>query len=252
MGTGETDNCLENQLIPDLTVIDKYEQWNKDGTYNVYYTKQNIGNAPCGISITCVYIDSELEQSILNPGLQPGESMDGVFESLVCSPDSDNVTVCADCENDILEGDEDNNCLSNIWDCYHRPDLVISGWSLMVDDNDPTKYQLYFTVENIGSADAGDSTTKLMRDGVDYNTIATPALAAGESVTQKFSDIEKPTKALKICADSTSAVEESNEGNNCTPCGGLNIWGGPGSGGPHVYVDVRDGLGVVCLVQPIA
>lgn len=242
----EGDNCLENQLIPDLVVTDKYEQWNKDGTYNVYYTKQNIGNAPCGSSITCVYIDgaSEPIQSIYNPGLQPGESMDGVFESLVCSPDSDNVTVCADCEDDILEANEENNCLSNTWDCYHRPDLVISGWSLIPLDTDPVTYELYFTVKNIGSAGVPDHQTQLMRDGNYYNDMFTPALEAGDSVTQKFTDIEEPEKALKVCADYLNAIDEISETNNCTPGGTDNIWGGPGSGGPHVYVDVRNGLGV--------
>ena len=240
----ETDNCLENQLIPDLVVTDKYEQWNKDGTYNVYYTKQNIGNAPCGDSITCVYIDGVLAQSIYNPGLQPGESIDGVFESLVCVPDSDVVKVCADCRDDIEELLETNNCMENTWDCYHRPDLIISGWSLMVDDTDPTKYQLYFTVENIGSAGVPIHQTQLMRDGSYYKHMETPALAAGESVTQIFTEIEVPVKALKLCADYNNAIEEISDDNNCTPGGFDNIWGGPGSFGPHVYVDVRNGLAV--------
>jgi hypothetical protein len=82
-----------------------------------------------------------------------------------------------------------------------------------------------------------------MRDGNYYKDMFTPALAAGESVTQKFTDIEKPSKALKVCADYGNAIEEISE-ENCTPGGHDNIWGGPGSGGPHVYVDVRNGLGV--------
>jgi hypothetical protein len=51
--------------------------------------------------------------------LAPGESYIGCFEDYTWTytPPSDNITVCADNNESIVELDEDNNCLANIWMC---------------------------------------------------------------------------------------------------------------------------------------
>jgi hypothetical protein len=51
--------------------------------------------------------------------LAPGESYTGCFNGYewAYTPPSDNITVCADNNETLVEFDEDNNCLTNIWMC---------------------------------------------------------------------------------------------------------------------------------------
>jgi subtilase family serine protease len=51
--------------------------------------------------------------------LAPGESYIGCFNGYTWTytPPSDDITVCADNNETIVELDETNNCLTNIWAC---------------------------------------------------------------------------------------------------------------------------------------
>ena len=52
--------------------------------------------------------------------LAPGESYVGCFEDYSCvyTPPEDNITVCADSNNEVDEGSgEDNNWLMDVWTC---------------------------------------------------------------------------------------------------------------------------------------
>jgi subtilase family serine protease len=78
-------------------------------------------------------------------------------------------------------------------------------------------YNIAYTVINIGSGDAGASTTSITIDGVDVANDAVPALAPGAN----FAVIHPPftmtgdSDTIEVCADRDNVVSESNEANNC-------------------------------------
>jgi len=101
---------------PDLVTTEKSEEWVHlaDKTYNIDYTVKNLGSAKADPSKTCIYIDGELELKDPVPELAPGVTYTntvGPFEMTEC--EGDTIEVCADCDNEVTEGDETNNCLQN-------------------------------------------------------------------------------------------------------------------------------------------
>ena len=70
---------------------------------------------------TTLYVDGiEAAFDQVPVDLTPGECYIGCFEDYnwVYTPPEDNITVCADSNNDVDEGmDESNSCLMNIWKC---------------------------------------------------------------------------------------------------------------------------------------
>ena len=118
-----TFTCGDAQT-PDLVIEKKVKV--DDGMFIVNYIVTNIGTAPAGESTTCKLVDGKLMESPPCPALKPGESHSGKFDPEVCPcGETVNVTVCADCENDIEESDETNNCEVNFVEC-EKPSIDVN------------------------------------------------------------------------------------------------------------------------------
>lgn len=89
------------------------------------------------------------------------------------------------------------------------PDLVITDiWK--------ASQKIYYTIHNGGTVPAGISYTSLTVDG-GYKTLdQVPILSPGDTRTEYFSyKLPKGTHEVTLCADSTFAVSETDETNNC-------------------------------------
>ncbi|MEA1894936.1 MAG: right-handed parallel beta-helix repeat-containing protein [Euryarchaeota archaeon] len=198
----EDDSC-NNILHPhhcpstpevDLEVIGKNETWNDPGsTYTVHYTIMNRGYAAsnpthAGISIDGTSVATQAVPAIPGFGTQtltsgPHPVNTGV--SVNGATYIDNVTVCADVNNEEPRDDKSNNCMSNN---FGGPDLVIHpltvGYVEWIDESWKT-YNLLYTVENVGDIATTDDVlvnfTELHGEWNDcVNPVSIPAgLAAG-------------------------------------------------------------------------
>jgi hypothetical protein len=158
----------EPQPKPDLVIQDKSETWINETHYNVSYKVCNIGLALAGASKACIYIDTahqagkDVDVAALAAGVCSDVITVGDFE---CTPDTDNITVCADNYNAVDESDETNNCETN-WLTCRKPDLdIIEKHEEWVNQALGT-YNIIYTVKNIGTATAGASNTKVWIDSV--------------------------------------------------------------------------------------
>ena len=71
---------------------------------------RNQGNTPCGGSITAVSIDGTELCRFETPPLSPGADAQTPWCQVPVSPGTHAVRVCADADNQIPEGNEENNC----------------------------------------------------------------------------------------------------------------------------------------------
>ncbi|MEK7353928.1 MAG: CARDB domain-containing protein [Chloroflexota bacterium] len=122
--SGETNNTWTNTFAwpqaPDLIVNTNTENWLPGSTtqYNVYYGVQNIGNAPApaGHNVQLNVDGNVIETEPIPVILNPGSWYAGVFRAeLTLSGGSDNITITADINNEVVESDETNNFRTNIW-----------------------------------------------------------------------------------------------------------------------------------------
>jgi hypothetical protein len=89
------------------------------------------------------------------------------------------------------------------------PDLVITGITY-------NSGLLYYTVKNIGGADAGPSDTYLWdQSNMWRDTSWVNGLKAGGEKTQAFTNFSYHGDKIMICADGGKVIAESNEDNNC-------------------------------------
>jgi hypothetical protein len=117
-GTIDQTEIISNQK-PDLVILEKWLCWPDNCTICYNVTNIGTGTAPAGHNTT-LYVDGvEVAHAHVPVDLAPGESYTGCFNGYVWAytPPSDNITVCADNNESIVELDEDNNCLTNIWIC---------------------------------------------------------------------------------------------------------------------------------------
>jgi PKD repeat protein len=112
---------------PDLEITAKWLRWPDNCTICYNVTNTGTGTAPACHN-TALYVDgvAVVHDHVLvdlAPGESytgaPGESYTGCFNGYEWgyTPQSDNITVCADNNETLDELDEDNNCLTNIWMC---------------------------------------------------------------------------------------------------------------------------------------
>ena len=114
-----------------------------------------------------------------------------------------------------------------------KPDLVVTK---TVSFSDST-FTVNYTVSNIGTAPANESTTCKYLDGELMEDQACPTLNPGESYNGSFYPESCPcgsTLNVTVCADNDNVVNESDETNNCE----VNI-----IECPYIIVDIRaDGI----------
>lgn len=227
----ETNNCMTNYLEcgPDLVVIEKHEEWVNDTHYNVSFTIRNQGDMtahyPFWNGLLVFNGDYAGEGGtvvgdlqVQGDGLAPGETWTATFDDAIeCTPLFDTIIVYVDCFDEVVETNEENNWLENVWHC--GPDLVITDkeeeW-VQAGGN----YIVHYTIKNIGNmtAPAGHDTT-LKVDGVDVDHKEVPvALKPGETHTDTFDAvimITRPSDTIEVCADNFDEVLELDEENNC-------------------------------------
>ena len=95
--------------------------WKSPDNCTICYSIMNTGQAviPAGHNTT-LYVDgSEVACDEVPVELAPDASYEGCFDSYVWSytQPEDNITVCADSNDVVVEIDESNNCLTKVWAC---------------------------------------------------------------------------------------------------------------------------------------
>ena len=215
--SNEENNCRENVLkaSSDLIIVEKSEHWidltNK--TYNITYTTMNWGTETANASLTRIHIDNiSINDSV--EALAPGETYTSILGPFAISDDNDTIRICVDANNTIVETNEGNNCMKNVLKA--GPDLVIVEQSEDWVDLTNKTYNVTYTVMNWGTETANASVTRIHIDTIPVNDSA-GALAPGETYTSMLGPfaITDGNDTIRICVDVNTAVEESNEGNNC-------------------------------------
>ena len=220
--SNEDNNCLENEFeypgMPDLVVEEKSEEWVSlaGKTYNVTYTVKNIGGAKANASITCIYIDDVNVENDSVGELPAGASHTATLGPFTMSEDSDTIKVCADCEGNVTESNEDNNCTENIFK-YLKPDLVITGKLEEWVNFDEKTYNITYTMKNTGEGPACASNTSIKVDGAEKATDSVPELGVDESYTSTVGSftLSGNSDTIEVRADKDDVVDESDEDNNC-------------------------------------
>ncbi|RKY55991.1 MAG: hypothetical protein DRP93_02305 [Candidatus Neomarinimicrobiota bacterium] len=219
------------QPKPDLVIQDKSETWINETHYNVSYKVCNIGLASADVSKACIYIDTvhqagkDVDVAALAAGACTNVITVGDFE---CTPDTDNITVCADNYNVVDESDETNNCETN-WLTCRKPDLTITDVHTVWVDQTAGTYNIVYTLENIGNATAPESTTTVRIDGppgMDPPPDVAPTLAPGAKHTDRqvpggllgYRTISGDCDSIELFADKAHSppgnIPEWNENNN--------------------------------------
>ena len=225
----EGNNCITNYFTcpgkPDLVVSEKWEEHEYIccGLWNVivHYVVENIGDTEAGPSIAGKKIDGVLMDTDDVPALAAGKSYASAFDPEPCPPGTTiNFTVCADNFDDVDEINETNNCMTNNCTCTtEMPDLVvINKWEEAVRSDGHVI--VHFIIENIGDAYAGESEAALYIDRVrvQEQNVEVPGLGPTGTYSSVFALELCPLAdniTVKVCADDTKVVDESNETNNC-------------------------------------
>ena len=210
---------IETKPLPDLVITDV---WESGGL--VHYKVKNVGDAPTTPTgmpaksfCNCLSIDGEqVVKHCITQVLQPGQEVEGVFDyAWKPTPGEHVVKVCADCEQNIEESNEGNNCLEEKWLKENLPDLVID--EIICDRNNSL---IGYVLKNVGGEVAkGNHSTTLYVDGkeVAHDPVGVD-LKPGDVFKSWFRNYEWPecrNITVKVCADNFNQVKESDEGNNC-------------------------------------
>ena len=248
----EANNCNEIELdcpLPDLKINPSAPEQllrfvdSPNGRYSIWYVVLNNGGADCEstnvtATITTAATDDSLVSHVINNssyGELQREFRNHYVTTLgpfTCSCNQTvHYSVCADADKKILESDETNNCQNHTFVCpaTGKPDLTIDHKERWINRTNKT-FEITYTVENIGQRNASNSTTYIKNSGYDCTEDEevfdqVPALPPGENYSNTvgpFVLCGPPDcsgcfiTTINICADIYDAVNESNEGNNCT------------------------------------
>jgi uncharacterized repeat protein (TIGR01451 family) len=221
--SNEDNNCMTNDFTcpakPDLVVIEKWEE-PVDGQVIVHFIIENIGDGWADASYATLYINSVLveTQNVRVEELGPNGRFTSEFAAEDCTPGTTIiVTVCADDTKVVDESDEGNNCMTNYFTCpiQPQPDLVVENkWEESVDE----QVIVHFEIHNSGTANAVASQATLYIDGVKLQNVEVEEVGPTGTFTGEFAAEDctpGTTITVKVCADDTNVVDESDEGNNC-------------------------------------
>lgn len=154
---------------PDLVISEKHEEWVDEelGTYKVYFTVKNRGNAATtGVSFRMeITVDGEPTGQMIyaTPVLAPGESFIVQSWSIQLTGDRDEITVCVDPDGVIDELNEDNNCRTNTWP---PPDWTFMVYMCADNELEGAGWHNINEMEMAGSTD--NVSIIVLRDGQHY------------------------------------------------------------------------------------
>jgi len=205
--------------MPDLIIEDIV----RSGS-SITYTIKNQGDAVAGPSTSTLFVDGATVANDSVGSLAPGEAKTEAFAGYTysCTLPSDSLEVKADTGNAVVESSEANNSRAESWACIMRvvptfvlkPDLVVEDIWLVGDT-------IYYKIKNVGSGDAGASTSELyiypcFSPCSPKATDAVAALNAGASRTEHFSGYNYTGGgwSVGVKVNTTGAVNESDDGNN--------------------------------------
>ena len=208
-------------IIPksDLVITEKYETFVDGGSFNITYKVNNTGCAGACASNTTIYIDG-VPLEVPTPAIPGGECHENTVGPFDCPCGVTlNVTVCADNDNVVDESNETNNCKVNVVECPKLPDLVIEEiWT----KERWGRCNVYFVVKNIGCAPAPKNhyATLLVNDQPEEEKHVRRALSPGRSYKGYFrTTVSCTDDVIRVCADNTKVIDESDETNNCLEYG---------------------------------
>jgi hypothetical protein len=109
---------------PDLIIQDILTSGN-----TISYSIKNQGNANAGSSYSNLWVDGTYKTNDYLSSLTAGSSSSRTFSySWTCSGISDTIKVCADANSNVLESNENNNCLTKTFTCPAPPPCTCTSW----------------------------------------------------------------------------------------------------------------------------
>lgn len=155
--------------LPDLIITEKWVYCHENCT--ICYNVTNIGNgtAPAGHNTTLFVEDDKVAYDNIPINLSSNESHIGCFDDYnwIYTPSSDNITICADSNNSVVESDETNNCQTNIWICGDVNSDETVDMSDVIDLLYYVGYPGQYTICNVWSADVNRNKLIDMSDVID-------------------------------------------------------------------------------------
>jgi subtilase family serine protease len=191
---------------PDLTITNIWIVDNR-----IHYTIENIGTADAPTSYTGLYINGIYRARDRVAPLAVAATSNEVFGGH--NYRGGDIKVCADYRRRIDELDENNNC--NVLGPVPMPDLTITAKS--EEALDDCRFNVTYTVENIGDGDANASNTTIYINGDKKMEDPVLELAAGDHYTNTVGPFNcTPCQPVQVIveADNDKNVTESNEDNN--------------------------------------
>jgi hypothetical protein len=230
--TTSTTSTTTVPLLPDLLVSDIRSVGDL-----IVFDLRNSGGSGAALSVSSLRVDGDLvmqaNDSAIGAGVVRQDSFVGY--SWVCDDSRDVVTVCADVTNLVLESNESNNCLTEVWNCP-MPDLVIDDIFLVDGDGnnlaDPVasgssvEGNLFFGIKNIGDSDVVATQSSVSWFDLSFNPlgdvlmVGAPGLLVdtrGDVWVKWLGKYDCPTPGdffwLQVCADAPNLVLERSEDN---------------------------------------
>jgi subtilase family serine protease len=220
METDETNNqaeAISATTIPDLAVdsigwvIDNHLD-SHEVTFTVLI--KNSGACESGVFALKYSFDNGPETINKMTSIPGGGTGEWVFTAILATGEhSGDITL--DVNEEISEADETNNHHAFVFSTI-APDLVIHGitWSpadAKIGDNVTISVKL----ENLGLSKAVNTRVSLTIDGTESGIIDVPEVDTGSAITLDFPwTAAEGEHAIKVMADASQAIAESNETNN--------------------------------------
>ena len=219
--------------------------------FSVTDTAQNTGGATAGASTTRYYLSLDTVKSASDvlltgtravPALSAGVSSTGATSVTIPGPTAVGtyfVLACADDLGAVTESNEGNNCVASAGTVQVTVPAVADLVQTSVSNPPATaaagaSFSVTDTVQNIGTATAGASTTRyylsldslksasdiLLTGSRSVGTLDAGVTSTGSATVTIPGGTAAGTYVLLACGDDLGAVTESNEANNCVGSSG--------------------------------